>query len=75
MLMVNSHLVMFKGDFRYRAEQHKGVNGELTKVMIREIHVEVGGGPAHEGLGLQGGVDQGLVDERMNQDVAGYLIL
>ena len=30
-----------------------------------------GSGPAHEGLGLQGGVVQGLVDERMNQDVVG----
>ena len=35
--------------------------------MIREVHVEVGGGPAREGLGLQGGVVQGLVDERMKQ--------
>ena len=35
--------------------------------MIRKVHVEIGGGPAHEGLGLQGGVAKGLVDERMNQ--------
>ena len=35
--------------------------------MIREVHVEVGGGPAHEGLCLQGGVAKGLVEERMNQ--------
>ena len=38
--------------------------------MIRKVHVEIGGGPAHEGLGLQGGLVQGLEDEIMNQDVA-----
>ena len=42
--------------------------------MIREA-VEVGGGPAHEGLGLQGGMVQGRLDERMNHDVAGCLIV
>ena len=35
--------------------------------MIREVHVEVGVGPAQEGLGLQGGVAQELIDERINQ--------
>ena len=43
--------------------------------MIREVHVEVGADPAHESLGLQGGAVQGLLDKRMNQDVAGYLII
>ena len=37
------------GVFRYRVEQHKGVNGELTVVMIKEVHVEVGCGLDQDG--------------------------
>ena len=36
--------------------------------MVKEVHVEVGCGPAQVGYGgLQGGVDQGLVQERISQ--------
>ena len=49
-------------------EQHKGVNVELTVVMVSEVHVEVGCDPAQVGYrGLQGGVDQGLVEESISQ--------